>query len=217
MFNVPYFFSLVGLQNVAFSSNLIVTGVLIAGILVSFTLVDRVGRRPLLLCGGVIMSSCVFVVGGIGFTIIDGSIGRVLVAMCSIWVFAYALSVAPIGWLSLVENSSPMLRAQTAGIAAVLQSCSGVLFVSFYYSNEDGMLNIAELHCTSDAFRSIRWLGSQNRLLFRSSCCTLYRTGMVYCSGNDGKVLCGTGRTLRASHSCLALCEGTHHCRSNCD
>jgi hypothetical protein len=29
-----------------------------------------------------------------------------------------------------VENSSPMLRAQTAGIAAVMQSCSGVVFVS---------------------------------------------------------------------------------------
>jgi hypothetical protein len=133
MFNVPYFFSLVGLQNIAFSSNLIVTGVLTAGILLSFLLVDKVGRRPLLLCGGTVMSSCVFVVGGIGFTNITESIGRLLVAMCCIWVFAYALSVAPIGWLSLVENSSPMLRAQTAGIAAVMQSCSGVVFVSTLY------------------------------------------------------------------------------------
>jgi MFS family permease len=130
MFNVPYFFSLVGLQNVAFSSNLIVTGVLTAGILVSFYLVDKIGRRPLLIYGGVVMSACVFVVGGIGFTTITSGVGKVLVAMCCMWVFAYALSVAPIGWLSLVENSSPMLRAQTAGIAAVMQSCSGVLFVS---------------------------------------------------------------------------------------
>lgn len=130
MFNVPYFFSLVGLQNVAFSSNLIVTGVLMAGILCSFYLIDKFGRRPLLLIGGVIMSICVFVVGGLGFTNLSGSTGNVLVAMCCIWVFAYAISVAPIGWLSLVENSSPMLRAQTAGIAAVMQSCSGVLFVS---------------------------------------------------------------------------------------
>lgn len=128
MFNVAYFFSLVGLQNVAFSSNLIVTGVLMAGIICSFFLIDRFGRRPLLLGGGFVMSICVFAVGGIG-TKNPAQLGGALVAMCSIWVFAYAISVAPIGWLSLVENSTPMLRTQTAGIAAVMQSCSGVLFV----------------------------------------------------------------------------------------
>ena len=130
MFNVPYFYSLIGLQNLAFSSNLIVTGVLMGGILVSFILVDKIGRRPLLMVGGVVMSVCVLVVGGIGFTTISPPLARLLITMNSLWVFAYAISVAPIGWLSLVENSSPMLRAQTAGIAAVMQSCSGVVFVS---------------------------------------------------------------------------------------
>jgi len=186
MFNVPYFFSLVGLQNIAFSSNLIVTGVLTAGILLSFLLVDKVGRRPLLLCGGAAMSSCVFVVGGIGFTNITESIGRLLVAMCCIWVFAYALSVAPIGWLSLVENSSPMLRAQTAGIAAVMQSCSGVVFVSTLRSLRRQRLITTELYGTSDVVATVRWLGGEDWFLLWTSCSAIYRTRMVHGSRNDG-------------------------------
>lgn len=35
------------------------------------------------------------------------------------------------GYVAIVENSTPMLRAKTAGIAAVLQSLSGVVFVSY--------------------------------------------------------------------------------------
>ena len=35
-----------------------------------------------------------------------------------------------LGYVAIVENSTPMLRAKTAGIAAVLQSLSGVVFVS---------------------------------------------------------------------------------------
>ncbi len=34
------------------------------------------------------------------------------------------------GYVSLVELSTPLLRAKTAGIAAAIQSCSGILLVS---------------------------------------------------------------------------------------
>lgn len=102
------------------------------GVIVSFYLVERVGRRPLLLIGGIVMSIANLVVGGIGTrgNVSGSSLGGLLVAMCSIWVFAYSISTAPIGWIALVELSTPALRAQTAGIGAFLQSLSGVLFVS---------------------------------------------------------------------------------------
>lgn len=96
MFNAVYFFSLIGLSN-AFTANLIIYVVLMAGVIVSFYLVDRVGRRPLLLGGCAIMSICVFAVGGIGFQTITGSLGNALVALCAIWVAAYSVSIAPIG------------------------------------------------------------------------------------------------------------------------
>lgn len=56
--------------------------------------------------------------------------GSALVALCTIWAFIYANSLAPIGWISLVECSTPQLRAKTAAFAAVIQACSGILFVS---------------------------------------------------------------------------------------
>jgi len=101
MFNAVYFFSLIGLKN-TFTANLIVYCVLLAGVLVSFYLVDKVGRRPLLLGGTAFMSLCVFVVGGIGFTTIDTTTGNALVAVVSIWVAAYSISVAPIGMIRTV-------------------------------------------------------------------------------------------------------------------
>ena len=63
----------------------------------SFYLVDKVGRRPLLLGGTAFMSLCVFAVGGIGFTTLTDSAGNALVAICALWVAAYSISVAPIG------------------------------------------------------------------------------------------------------------------------
>jgi MFS family permease len=98
MFNVVYFFSLIGLNN-AFTANLIVYCVLLGGVLVSFYLVDKVGRRPLLLCGCAFMSLCVFAVGGIGFTPLGKTAGNALVALVALWVAAYSVSIAPIGEL----------------------------------------------------------------------------------------------------------------------
>lgn len=145
MLNGVYFFSLIGLKD-AFTANLIVFCVLLFGVLLSFYFVDKVGRRPLLLIGATVMSITVFIVGAIGFITLTDAAGNALVAVVCIWVLAYALSVAPIGeccllhlqsqslrylgWVSLVELSTPALRTQTAGLAAVIQSCFNVLFVS---------------------------------------------------------------------------------------
>lgn len=93
---VVYFFSLIGLNN-AFTANLIVYAVLLAGVCVSFYLVDKVGRRPLLLGGCTVMCISVLAVGGLGFADINGTIGNALVALCAIWVAAYSISIAPIG------------------------------------------------------------------------------------------------------------------------
>jgi MFS family permease len=96
MFNGAYFFSLVGLSN-AFTANLIILCVLMGGVLTSFYLVDRVGRRPLLLVGGTLMALFNFAVGGIGLHKITSSLGGLMVACCALWTAAYSISVAPIG------------------------------------------------------------------------------------------------------------------------
>ena len=71
------------------------TGILLLFIMVSFGLVERVGRRPLLLIGGIIMAICLFVIGGLGFR--QTPPGTVLVALTCIWTAAYAVSAGPIG------------------------------------------------------------------------------------------------------------------------
>lgn len=120
MFNAVYFFSLIGLKN-TFTANLIIYCVLLAGVLASFYLVDKVGRRPLLLGGSSVMSVCVFIVGALGFVTLTDAAGNALVAIMSIWVAAYAVSIAPIGKLHL-DVKSLIVRLGQFGRA--LYSCS---------------------------------------------------------------------------------------------
>ncbi|KAL1413457.1 hypothetical protein Q8F55_001224 [Vanrija albida] len=124
---IPFSMQTIGMSN-AFEANVIVSCVLLFGVLCSFYLVDKAGRRPLLIMGGIVMCVCNLIVGGMGVIGVNSSTGSAMIAMMAIWVLAYALSCGPIGWLSLVENSTPVLRTQTAGIAAILQSLNGVIF-----------------------------------------------------------------------------------------
>lgn len=91
-----YFFSLAQIED-PFLGNLIIQLVLVGGIIASFYLVDKAGRRTLVLGGGVFMTVLCFIVGGLGFLKPSVASGAALVALCSIWAFTYALSVAPIG------------------------------------------------------------------------------------------------------------------------
>ncbi|KAH6695908.1 general substrate transporter [Leptodontidium sp. MPI-SDFR-AT-0119] len=122
-----YFFQLAGVKD-PFLGNLIKQMVLVVGILTSFYTVDKVGRRALLLYGGAAMCVINFAVGGLGFLEPTNASGIALVFLCSLWAFVYANSLAPIGWISLVESSSPQLRAKTTAIAVTIQYCTGILF-----------------------------------------------------------------------------------------
>lgn len=113
-----------------FLSNLIKQMVLVVGIIVSFWSVDVVGRRPLVLYGGAAMGVLTFLVGCLSFVTMNAASGAALVALCCLWAFVYANTLAPIGWLSLVEISSPSVRAKTTSIAVTIQYLSGILFVS---------------------------------------------------------------------------------------
>ncbi|KAH7363304.1 general substrate transporter [Plectosphaerella cucumerina] len=122
-----YFFQLARLDD-PFLGNLIIQLVLVTGIVASFYLVDKSGRRNLVIYGGVFMSILCFIVGGLGFLTATSATGAALVTLCSLWAFTYAISVAPIGWISLVEISSPLFRAKSAAMASMIQGASGVVF-----------------------------------------------------------------------------------------
>ncbi|KAJ0415216.1 general substrate transporter [Aspergillus carlsbadensis] len=134
-----YFFSLANVDD-PFLANLIIQLVLLFGITISFYLVDKIGRRTLVVYGGGLLAIICFVMGGLGFLPESTSAGPALVAVSALWTFIYALSMAPIGWISLVEISSPHLRAKTTAMAAIIQSCTGILFnytVPLMLSNQE--------------------------------------------------------------------------------
>lgn len=91
-----YFFSMAGVDD-PFLATLIQQILLLVGICTSFYLVDRVGRRSLVLWGGALLAIICIVVGGLGFMEMTTSTGAAMVALCSLWAFVYANSLAPIG------------------------------------------------------------------------------------------------------------------------
>ena len=91
-----YFFQLANLSD-PFLGKLIIQLILLTGLIISFYFVDRVGRRKLVIWGGVIMGSVCFIVGGLGFREQTSASGIGLITLCAFWAFVYANSLAPIG------------------------------------------------------------------------------------------------------------------------
>ncbi|ORY35933.1 general substrate transporter [Naematelia encephala] len=122
-----YFFQNAGLKN-AFTASVIISCIGLAGLGASIYLIERLGRRTLVIWGAAIMIVSDMVIGGLGIPKITPGLGTGLITISCIWMFAYQTSLGPIGWTALVEISSPVLRAKTASVATILQSFSGVLF-----------------------------------------------------------------------------------------
>jgi MFS family permease len=92
-----YFFQLAQYDD-PFLGNLIIQLILVIGIVLSFYTVDKVGRRTLVISGGAGLGLICFIVGGLGFLRQQTTAsGAALVALCSIWAFVYANSMAPLG------------------------------------------------------------------------------------------------------------------------
>jgi hypothetical protein len=94
-----YFFQLAGISD-PFLGNMVKQMVLVIGIIISFYTVDKVGRRTLVIGGGAAMATICLIVGGLGFMKQTSASGMALVALCSLWAFVYANTLAPIGMLS---------------------------------------------------------------------------------------------------------------------
>lgn len=91
-----YFFQLAGVDD-PFLGNMVKQMVLVVGIIIAFYTVDKVGRRTLVIYGGAAMATICLIVGGLGFMEQTSASGMALVALCSLWAFVYANTLAPIG------------------------------------------------------------------------------------------------------------------------
>lgn len=61
----------------------------------SFLTVDKVGRRPLLLGGGIGCIICLLIVGGAGRVAIDNKIAAVIITFCCVWCAIYSMTLGP--------------------------------------------------------------------------------------------------------------------------
>lgn len=103
-----YFFQLAKMED-PFLGNMIIQLILLVGIICSLYWVDRAGRRILCIGGGFLMGCITFIIGGLGWVEDSKASGAALISLCSIWVFIYANSLAPIGE-STVRNTSRSLH-----------------------------------------------------------------------------------------------------------
>jgi sugar porter (SP) family MFS transporter len=107
------------------------TGVGVVNVLmtiVAMLLLDRVGRRPLLLGGMAVMAFALFALG-LAFLLpgLDGGLSLLAVALLMLYVGAFAISLGPIFWLLISEIYPLRLRGLAAGVATTANWASNLV------------------------------------------------------------------------------------------
>ncbi|KAK2757831.1 sugar transporter [Colletotrichum kahawae] len=116
---LTYFLTLAGLED-AFLITVIANVLSIFAVLLSFSLVEKIGRRPQLLLGLSGMIPCLLAITILGW-VGRGTLanGRAPAAFSIIWTILYYISLGAIGWTLVGEISSVRLRAKTTSIATI--------------------------------------------------------------------------------------------------
>ncbi|KAL2105088.1 hypothetical protein VUR80DRAFT_9011 [Thermomyces stellatus] len=143
---LTYYFRLAGVNDplaigqAAFAIQLV-------GNMASWPLVDRVGRRPIIVWGCIGMTAGLLLIGGIG-TLSSQSALNAVVALMVIWGFTYQATLGAVAYAIGGETPSPALRQKTYAInimSATAVSCL-VLQVLPYLINTDE-LNLGAKVC----------------------------------------------------------------------
>jgi SP family sugar:H+ symporter-like MFS transporter len=116
-------------QSSAFTIALVTSMVNVAITLLAIVLIDRVGRRPLLLAGStgmaLMLATLTFVFGRApivdGRPVLAGSAAVVALVAANLFVVAFAVSWGPILWVQLGEMFPNRIRSAALGLAAGVQ------------------------------------------------------------------------------------------------
>ncbi|KAL2842159.1 general substrate transporter [Aspergillus pseudoustus] len=140
---LAYFLKLSGLDN-AFMITLISTLLSLAAVLLSFALIENVGRRPQLLAGTLGMTPCLLAVTVLGWVARGTTAnGQALAAFSIMWCVFYYISLGAIGWTIVGEVSSSRLRAKTTAIATAVNALCNLVWsiaIPYLINEEDANL-----------------------------------------------------------------------------
>jgi MFS transporter, SP family, sugar:H+ symporter len=134
--NVIFYYSNVLWQAVGFDENssfviTVITSVVnIATTLIAIALIDRIGRKPLLLVGSsgmavsLVTMAIIFGTAGLGADgkpFLDGAAGPIALVAANVFVIAFGMSWGPVVWVLLGEMFPNRIRAAALGLAAAGQ------------------------------------------------------------------------------------------------
>jgi len=127
-----YFFFLAGIeQTQAFTITAIMFALQLVANMLSWYLLERLGRRPMLLTGIAVTLVSHLIIGGIGTdsSYTSGVLPKVIVAFMVIIIVSCQLSVGTAGWAVTFEVSTLQLRASTQAIVVAINSSIGFAIV----------------------------------------------------------------------------------------
>ncbi|KAA8571076.1 hypothetical protein EYC84_000431 [Monilinia fructicola] len=125
-----YFFELAGLSNSdAFTLSVGVTVLGLLGVICSWFLINRCGRRSTSLVGTAILTFLLLLIGILDILPNYSSKGPAFgqVACVIIFSFIYLSTIGPMGWALFAEIPTSSLRSRTVGLGIVVQSVFGIL------------------------------------------------------------------------------------------
>ncbi|KAJ4167427.1 hypothetical protein NW754_011242 [Fusarium falciforme] len=112
-----YFYDMAGLAN-PFNGTVATNVVNIVMLIFAVPLIERLGRRTLLLWCGPISIVSLLIIGGI-LRATGPAVGPTLIAFACMWAVGYNLSAGPMGYIYVAETATTRLRAKTTGIAII--------------------------------------------------------------------------------------------------
>jgi SP family sugar:H+ symporter-like MFS transporter len=145
--NVIFYYSTTLWQSVGFSeNNAFATSVLnsavnIAGTILAIVLIDRLGRKKLLLSGSTLMFLTLTTMAVVfasaprdaeGGPLLSDSAGVVALIAANLYVFGFAFTWGPVVWVLLGEMFPNRIRASALGVAAAAQWISNWLITTTF-------------------------------------------------------------------------------------
>lgn len=132
-----YFFMLSG-DTEAFRDVIILVCCGIAGVAITPLFTGKVGKRQILMFGGIVQALCMLGLA-LPYSIrgIDKLSGRVIIAMCCIYLFFASATTGPFAWQVAGEVPTQRLRGHTFGTAAAITYLCGwsITFTIPYFIN----------------------------------------------------------------------------------